>query len=448
MSGGMSGSTETSQGKRGSPRLSVKGVQHAPPGMHADGGGLYLNVHATGTRSWIYRYQLDGKRREMGIGGYPLVSLADARARALTIRAGLKSGGTDPLVAKRQAAVEKARVAAESQAVAATVTTFGDVARDYIRAHRASWRNPKHGAQWDSTLRTYAEPVFGATPVDAIDRELVLKVLMPIWATKTETATRVRSRIELVLNYARGRGLRTGENPATWRGNLDAVLPKPRKVTAIVHHPALPYDQIPAFLTALRRRAGMGARALEFAILTAARSGEVRGARWSEVDLAAGVWTIPAARMKARREHRVPLSAPALQLLAALPKMEGEALVFPSSRRGTPLSNMAMAAHVRGMNGPEKIWQSRDGDAIVPHGFRSSFRDWAAEVTHYPHEMAELALAHTVGSKVEAAYRRGDMFEKRRQMMADWAAWCGGPVAAAESSTPKASRTKASARRA
>jgi integrase len=435
-------------GRRTRARLTVKAVQAAGPGMHADGDGLYLNVMPSGTRAWIYRYQLDGKRREMGLGGFPLVSLADARSRALTIRAGIKSGGADPLAARREAAAEKARVAAEAKAAAPKVATFGDVARDYIRAHRASWRNPKHGAQWDSTLRTYAEPVFGATPVEAIDRELVLKVLMPIWATKTETATRVRSRIELVLNYARGRGLRTGENPATWRGNLDAVLPKPRKVTAIVHHPALPYDQVPAFLTALRRRTGMGARALEFAILTAARSGEVRGARWSEIDLTAGVWTIPAARMKARREHRVPLSAPALQLLAALPKVESETLVFPSSRRGTPLSNMAMAAHVRGMNEPVPVWLSRDGDAVVPHGFRSSFRDWAAEVTHYPHEMAELALAHAVGSKVEAAYRRGDMFDKRKQMTADWAAWCGGSVKVTEDSTPKATRTKASARRA
>jgi integrase len=442
----MSGSTESRQRKRETTRLTVKGVQHALPGMHADGGGLYLHVHATGTRSWIYRYQLDGKRREMGIGGYPLISLADARLRALTLRAGLKIGGADPLAARREAAAEARR--AVVTAPEPKVTTFLDVAHEYIRAHRASWRNAKHALQWDSTLRTYAVPVFGATPIDAIDRALVLKVLAPIWATKTETATRVRSRIELVLNYARGRGLRNGENPAVWRGNLDAVLPKPRKVTAIVHHPALPYHQMPAFLTALRCRAGAGARALEFAILTAARSGEVRGARWSEIDLAAGVWTIPAVRMKAQREHRVPLSGEAVTLLSELPRVEGESLVFPGARRGAPLSNMSLAAHVRGMNEPVPAWISREGDSVVPHGFRSSFRDWAAEQTHYPAEMAEMALAHTVGSKVEAAYRRGDMFEKRRQMMADWAAWCGGSAAAPEDSTPNATRKQASARRA
>jgi integrase len=390
--------SEATLGSRNRNRLTVKAVQAVGPGMHPDGDGLYLSVVPSGARSWILRYQCDGKRREMGIGGFPLVSLAEARVRALAIRAGIKNGGVDPLIAKREAAAEKARAAAEARAAAPKATTFGDVARDYIRAHRASWRNAKHALQWDSTLRTYAEPVFGATPIEAIDRELVLKVLTPIWATKTETATRVRSRIELVLNYARGRGLRAGENPAVWRGNLDAVLPKPRKVTAIVHHPALPYDKMPAFLAALRRRSGMGARALEFAILTAARSGEVRGARWTEIDLAAGVWTIPAVRMKARREHRVPLSAPAVALLSQLPRVEEEVLVFPGSRRGTPLSNMSLAAHVRGMNEPEPAWLSREGEMVVPHGFRSSFRDWAAEVTHMR------ARSHTLRDIVDARW--------------------------------------------
>ena len=419
----MASKAEYFPGKRSVTRLTAKAVLAAAPGMHADGDGLYLHVHATGTRSWIYRYQHEGKRREMGIGGFPVVSLADARLRAVAIRSGLKGTGTDPLAARR-AAAEQARAALAAEAPP-KVITFADVARDYIRVHRASWQNAKHAEQWESTLRTYAEPVFGTTPVDAIDRELVLGALIPIWAEKTETATRVRSRIELVLNYARGRGLRTGENPAVWRGNLDAVLPKPRKVTAIVHHPALPYERMPAFLAALRRRTGLGARSLEFAILTAARTGEVRGARWSEIDMQARLWLVPAPRMKARREHRVPLSAAVLALLKALPKVAGEDLVFPGMRRGTPLSNMAMAAHVRAMNEPVPVFVSRTNEPVVPHGFRSSFRDWAAEVTHYPHEIAELALAHAVGSKVEAAYRRGDMFDKRRQMMDDWADWCG-----------------------
>ena len=425
--------------------FTVKTADAAKTGMHGVGQGLWLLVSKTGTKSWVFRYQIAGKARSMGLGSYPSVGLAEARHRAQAARDQIRRDGIDPLAQKAEAA----RQAEESRAKAATCM---DVAREYIAAHRPSWRNPKHGDQWHNTLVKYAEPVFGATPVAEIDRTLVLEVLRPIWTTKTETATRVRSRIELVLDHAEAKGLRAEgmRNPAALAG-LRSFLPPARKVATVVHHPALPYQRMSVFMTALRARAGSGARALEFAVLTAARSGEVRGATWSEVDLGSGLWTIPATRMKAGRAHRVPLSSAALKLLKAqLAGTEGtptpDDYIFPGARAGRPLSDMSVTAHLRGMNEQGQDFVDAAGQTVTAHGFRSSFRDWAAEQTHYPAEMAEMALAHTVGSKVEAAYRRGDMFEKRRQMMADWAAWCGGGVAAADVSGVGAAPWKASAR--
>ncbi|MEI7970726.1 MAG: integrase arm-type DNA-binding domain-containing protein [Betaproteobacteria bacterium] len=404
-------------------KLTAREIATARYGVHADGDGLYLQVSKTGAKSWIYRYQIDGRRREMGLGSALTVTGPMARALAAEKRALVRGKQkVDPIEVKRQEAAERARAAAEARAKA---TSFRDVALDYIASHKAGWKNAKHGDQWVNTLTTYAFPKLGDQSVTDITREMVLKVLSPIWTTKTETATRVRSRIELVLGYAKARGLREGENPAVWRGNLDKLLPKPRKVAPVEHRAALPYDRMSEFMEALRTMDGIGARALEFTILCAARSGEVRLAKWQEFDLEAKVWTIPGARMKAGREHRVPLSDAAVALLKGLPHIEGDERVFLGTRRGQFLSDMTLLNVIRRMNKSDRRFiDPRTGGDIVPHGFRSSFRDWHAEVTHYPHELAEMALAHVVGSKVEAAYRRGDMFDKRRQMMNDWAAWC------------------------
>lgn len=407
--------------------LSVLKIRHAKPGMHADGNGLYLRVQAAGSKAWIFRYQLAGRRRSMGLGTLADVPPVEARARAAEW-ARLVKAGVDPIEERdRRAreAAEQARVAAR----AAAATTFREVAEDYITSHRSGWRNPKHAQQWTNTLAKYAFPKIGGTPVAEVSVDDVLRILRPLWTIKTETASRVRSRIELVLSFAKALGLRQGENPAAWRGHLDALLPPPGRVRSVRHHPALPYTQVPQFMTALTEVGGTGARALEFAILTATRSGEVRRATWAEIDLEAGVWTIPASRMKAKREHRVPLSGAALQLLRALPRVEGESLLFAGARRGAPLSDMTLAAAIKRMNEIEEDGAPRwidptCGAPVVPHGFRSAFRDWAAERTAFPSEVIEMALAHTVRNKVEAAYRRGDLFEKRRELMEAWAAWC------------------------
>lgn len=378
------------------------------PGLHFVGGvaGLGLQVAPTGARSWVLRLVVGGKRREMGLGGFPDVTLAGAREAARAARAKVKAG-TDPIEEGRAN-----RSAARASRLAAL--TFDEAARRYIAQHAAGWSNPKHAAQWRSTLATYAHPAIGEMLVRDVELPQVLAVLEPLWTTKTETASRLRGRIEAVLDWAIGRGYRLGPNPARWKGGLAACLPAPAKVARVEHHTALPLGQVGAFMQALRAQAGQGARALEFAILTAARSGEVRGALWSEIDRAAAVWTVSAARMKAKREHRVPLSDAALALLDALPRIAGDALVFPA-QRGGPLSDMTLSAVLRRM-----------AVDAVPHGFRSTFRDWAAERTNYPREAAEMALAHAIGDKVEAAYRRGDLFDKRRQMMSDWAAFCAG----------------------
>lgn len=399
--------------------LTTKQIPALPPGVHLDGEGLYLYVGKSGSRSWVFRYQIDRKRREMGIGPAADVSGPEAREKAAQARALIRQG-IDPLDARQQASEG-------DKAKAAKVKTFADVARDYIAAHRAGWRNVKHAAQWEATLAAYASPVFGRTPVTDINTELVLRALQrdKLWTTKPETASRVRSRIELVLSFAKAKGLRDGENPALWRGHLDALLPKPGKVKRVVHHPALPYPQMADFMSELRNAPGTAARALEFAILTAARSGEVRFSQWGEIDRDGEVWNVPAGRMKAERAHRVPLSRQALALLDALPRVAGETIIFPGERTREAMSDMALTAVLRRMNKPEETWiDPTCGRQVVPHGFRSVFRDWASEATHYPHEMAEMALAHTVGNRVEAAYRRGDQFEKRREMMQTWANFC------------------------
>jgi integrase len=405
--------------------LKAKQIEHAGEGMHADGQGLYLRVQASGARGWIFRFQLNGKRREMGLGTLSEKSAPEARTAAGELRAVLRQG-LDPIEERRRKAEQAAAQAAQ---VAAGAVTFRTVAQDYMAAHRAGWANAKHAAQWESTLTTYAYPVIGDKPVGEVGTDDVLAILRPIWTTKTETASRVRSRIELVLSSARARKLRSGENPAVWRGHLDALLPKPGKVATVRHHPALPYAKLPGFMADLREVPGAGARALELAILTAARSGEVRLASWQEIDTEAAVWTVPAARMKAKREHRVPLSGAALALIQSQPRIEGCAYVFPGRDGKAPVSDMTLTAVIRRLNerpGFEPWVDGRTGAQVVPHGFRSTFRDWAAEATQYPGEMAEMALAHVVGDKVEAAYRRGDMFERRREMMTAWATWCLG----------------------
>lgn len=375
------------------------------PGMHFVGmvQGLALHITKPGARSWVLRVVIARKRREMGLGNYPGVTLAQARDKAREARELIRQG-VDP--------IEKLRAAHSAmQAAAAASLTFEQCGLAYVDAHRSSWKSVKHAQQWQNTLAHYAYPAMGSLLVGDVGLPHVLAALQPIWTTKTETATRLRGRIEQVLDWATARGYRDGLNPARWRGHLDKLLPKPGKVAKVEHHPAIPVGDIGAFMGRLRAAEGMGARALEFVILTAARSGEVRGAVWSEIDRQAKMWTIPAARMKAGKEHRVPLSEAALTLLEALPKVAANQLVFPAPRGGV-LSDMTLTAVLRRM-----------GLGAVPHGFRSTFRDWAAERTNYPRDVAEMALAHTIGDKVEAAYRRGDLYEKRGRMMAEWAAF-------------------------
>lgn len=379
------------------------------PGTHFVGGvaGLVLKVKDTGAKSWVLRAIVGSKRRDYGLGGFPDVTLAAAREAARAARAKIKSG-IDPIDEARQAR-------SALKATQAAAITFQKAAEAYISAHKDGWRNEKHTKQWTTTLTTYAYPAIGNLLVQDIGLPQVLAVLEPIWKTKTETASRLRGRIEQVLDWATARGYRNGLNPARWRGHLDKLLPKPSKVARVEHHDALPVSEVATFMAALRKQEGIGAKALELVILTAARSGEVRGARWSEVDLDNGLWVVPGHRMKAGKEHRVPLSDAAVDLLKSIPRHAETDLIFVGAKGGQ-LSDMTLSALIRRMKAP-----------CVPHGFRSTFRDWAAECTNYPSEMAEMALAHTINDKVEAAYRRGDLFEKRRKMMADWASFCSSP---------------------
>jgi integrase len=388
-------------------RLSaVKVANLKQRGMYADGGGLYLQVSQNGTRSWIFRFKQSGRSRDMGLGSLTAVSLATAREIAADCRR-KRSAGLDPIETRKADR-------REAQLTAARSMTFDQCRDAFIEAHRAGWQNAKHRGQWTASLGSYVTPVFGPLPIQSVDVGLVMKALEPIWSTKPETAARVRGRIERILDWSKVRGFRQGENPARWRGHLDVLLPARSKVRQVEHHAALPYSEIGTFMAALRTREGVAARALEFAILTAARTGEVLGARWDEVGLEAKVWTVPASRMKGGREHRVPLSRAAVALLKNMQTVHPNDLVFPGDRRGKPLSNMSMLMTLRRMGRND----------LTAHGFRSTFRDWAAECTNFSREVAEAALAHVIGDKVEAAYRRGDLFEKRRRLMDAWATYC------------------------
>ena len=393
-------------------RLTALKVSRAKnPGMYSDGGGLYLQVTSVGAKSWIYRFSLHGRSREMGLGSLSAVSLVDARTQAGECRR-LRQSGTDPI---------EVRKATRQQTIldAAKALPFKDAAAGYIAAHRAGWRNLKHAAQWERTLKTYAEPIIGGLPVQAIDTALVLKILEPIWTAKTETAGRVRGRIEAVLDWAKARGYRQGENPARWRGHLDKLLPARSKVRRVKHHAALPFSELPNFMAALRAQQNTAARALEFTILAAARTSETIGAAWNEISRADKAWTVAGERMKAGKEHRVPLSARALEILEdmkAAPDASAK-FVFPGGRHDSPLSNMAMTEVLRRMGRAD----------VTVHGFRSTFRDWAAERTNFPNEVVEMALAHAIEDKVEAAYRRGILFDKRRHLMNAWAAFIAKP---------------------
>lgn len=382
------------------------------PGVYAVGkvAGLHLQVAPAGSRSWILRVKVGDKRREIGLGSYPAVTLKDAHERARAERERI-TAGVDPVLARREV---KSRI----KAVQATEVTFADAARAYMATKTSEWKNPKHADQWRNTLETYAYPFIGRLHLRHIQREHVMQALEPIWLAKNETASRLRGRIEAILNWGKVKGYRDGENPAAWRGNLDNLLAKPSKVQKVRSHPAVPLAGMAEFMKSLRAIDSAGARCLEFAILTAARSGEVRGARFSEIDWNTRVWRVPAERMKAKKEHRVPLSTTAVKLLEAMPRADGQDLIFPSPR-GKVLSDMTLLMIVR-----------RLGVDAVPHGFRSTFRDWAGEMTNYPRELAEVALAHVKGDATEAAYWRSDVLERRRRMMDDWAKFISQPYKA------------------
>jgi integrase len=377
------------------------------PGRYHDGHGLILVVVNSSNASWQLRYQRNGRERWLGLGPLHTVTLKDARERARAARLQLLDG-IDPIDVRR---AERAKA---SQAV-----TFKAAAEAYNALHEPKWRNAKHRRQFLASLACYAYPVLGDMKVSTIDTAAVLRVVEPIWLSKTETANRVRGRIESILDWATVRGHRVGDNPARWKGHLAGVLPAPGAVARRSHYPALPWAQIAAFMAELRTREDIPARALEFTILTAARTGEVIGARWSEINLETATWIIPASRMKSRREHRVPLSSRAVELLSGLYREQGNAYTFIGARTKAALGNMAM---------PDVLQQMQRNEVTV-HGFRSTFRDWAAEATAYPNHVVEQALAHTIGNAVEAAYRRGDLFEKRRYLMNDWAQFCGPPAA-------------------
>jgi integrase len=386
-------------------KLTVHKVRQLGGGRHADGNGLYLRIEG-GHRRWEFRWSRGGVRRVIAIGHAADVPLAEARLRAAELKSRLRRG-EDPAAGRPQ----------RTQAA----MTFDACAQAYIEAHAPGWGNAKHTAQWFSTIATYVSPVFGRLPVGSVETEHVMRALKPIWETRTETASRLRGRIESILAWATTAGHRTGDNPARWRGHLEHLLPAPGKVATVRNQPSLPWPQIPGFMTTLRARDGIAARAVEFAILCAARSGEVRGARWGEIR--DDVWVIPAERMKMKREHRVPLSPAALALIANMPRVSE--LIFPGSKPGVQMSDMSMTAVIRRMNGDNR-WISEQGEPIVVHGFRASFRTWVSEATDYPREIGEIALAHVNKDRVESAYQRGDMLEKRRAMMTQWAQFIGG----------------------
>lgn len=376
--------------------LNARKVETAAPGRHGDGRGLFLYVKPSGARSWVLRYQVQGRRRDLGLGAYPDVSLAMARNRATEARRLIADGG-DPITKKQQSKPK----------------TFREAALELIESKRPGWKNAKHAAQWNATLEAYVFPKIGAVQVAKVETADVISALTPIWSDKPETASRVRQRIEAIIDYASALGIRNGDNPARWRGHLDHLLPNPKKVRKVKHHPALPHAEISSLMVELAKREGVAARALGFTILTAARSGETRGMTWGEVDLDKRIWTIPADRMKAGKEHRVPLSEAAIAFLGKRGETEGdEKFVFESDvKPGKAISDMSMTAVLRRM----------ERNDITVHGFRSTFRDWAGETTGFPREVIEAALAHGIKNKAEAAYARSDLFDKRRKLMEAWA---------------------------
>lgn len=398
------------------------------PGLYGDGGGLTLQITKAGVKSWLFRFMRDGKPYGMGLGPTHTVSLAEARVKAMDARK-LLVDDLNPLDIKKQNKLAAILDRAKEM-------SFDQCAKTYIEAHKSGWKNAKHIDQWTNTLTTYASPVFGQLPVAKIDTALVVKCLSPIWQTKTETATRLRGRIESVLGWATTSGYRTGENPARWKGHLENLLANIGKSTRTKHHPSLPWQRIGEFMVAISSREGIAAKAVEFVILTACRSGEVRGAKWSEFDFNEKVWTIPKERMKATREHQVPLSDAALAVLESM-RMKQSALAESNSQsntdqfvfagtKGQVLSDMTLTALIRRMNSDEEkpVWTDAAGQGITPHGFRSTFRMWAAENTVYPREVAEHALAHQLPDAVERAYQRGTQFLKRQSLMAEWGAFC------------------------
>ncbi|MEH6800047.1 MAG: integrase arm-type DNA-binding domain-containing protein [Halopseudomonas sabulinigri] len=399
--------------------LTVKGIDRivkaGKPGLTGDGDGLYLRITRSATAGWIYRYKLFGRSRDMGLGSYPQVSLAEAREQASLARK-VRNSGQDPIETRKK---EQENQKIEQSRSPELVPTFRDVALDYIEAHRPGWRNAKHASQWSNTLATYAYPTIGDLAPDEVTTDHMIRILKNIWVSKPETASRVRNRIELVLDAAKARGLRDGENPARWRGHLDKLFPKRSQVSPVRHHPALPWKEAPGFMNTVRKCSGLSYRAIEMTIFTACRTSEVLNATWDEIDIENSVWTIPQERMKTRKEHRVPICSQLKALLDSLSRHEGSNYLFPGQRSGKPLSNMAMSMALRELG----------YDAITMHGFRSTFRDWAGECTSHPSDVCEQALAHTLRNQVEAAYRRGDLFNKRRYLMDDWAAYitCESP---------------------
>ena len=374
-------------------RLTVVQVRSAKPGKHPDGANLWLRVGPNGSKAWFFRYTSAGRTREMGLGPWPLVPLSEARDKA-TAQRRLLLEGIDPIAAR------------DAKKPVRDPVTFGTAAQQYIAGHERGWKSRDHARQWQNSLNRYVLPLIGDRPIDGIDTHDVLSVVEPLWLDKTETATRVLDRIRLVLDWAAARKLRTGDNPARWKGHLEAALPKRSRVQRILNHAALPYQEMAVFMRALRQQKEQGAKAAEFLILTTSRTGEVRFATWQEIDLGGRMWVIPAERMKATRDHRIPLSGPAIALLSPLGR-DGDR-VFPN------LGQHAILKAIQRVN-----------PAVTAHGFRSTFSDWCAEQTEFPSEVREMALAHAVGDKVEAAYRRGDLFEKRRQLADAWAAYCG-----------------------
>lgn len=385
------------------------------PGLYGDGGGLTLQITKAGVKSWLFRFMREGKAYGMGLGPTHTFSLAEARQKALAARK-LLAEGLNPLTEKKEKLLAAALVRAR-------MMSFDQCSKAYIEAHKSSWKNAKHLDQWTNTLATYASPVFGQLPVAEVDTAFVVKCLAPIWQTKTETASRLRGRIESVLGWAATSGYRTGENPARWKGHLENLLANISKTSRTKNHPSLPWQRIGDFMAALKAREGNASRATAFTILTACRSGEVRGAQWTEFDFNEKVWTIPAKRMKAHREHQVPLSDAALAVLASMP--QSAEFVFPGTK-GQILSDMSLTAVIRRMNGEESkpVWVDTAGEGITVHGFRATFRMWTAETTAYPREVAEHALAHKLPDAVERAYQRGTQFLKRQSLMAEWGAYC------------------------